>query len=439
MKKILLALAVLAAGTAAYAQSAVKSTSEVRSAVETALADTQNEKKATKPATWMKLGQAYLDAYNSAQGSGIIGSSVAEVNIMMSKSKYTESKKTLGNENYTVRKYPTANYYFTSAGRLEFIETTRPIIAGSLDKALKAYSEAQTRDVKGQKKKDLLAALSTIVDKYSMEAVLNYSLGKYAESSACFEKQAQASEAAPLCVVDSNAVYNAGFTALLAKDLDRAENLFVKCLDIKYYGKGGEVFYKLSEIATQKGDLKKSKEYLEQGFSMFPDSESILVGLINYYVTSGDNPQKVFELLDKVKEKSPNNPSLYSVEGDIHEKLGEYDEAVASWKKSVEIDPNYASGYFAEGYHYMKRADDIAKEATELPAKEWKKYDELVAQYEQCLVKALPLLVKAYGLEKDEARKNAYAGLIKNASFRLREKDASYQAIYDEYKAIYKD
>ena len=55
MRKVLLGLAVLLSATVASAQT---------KNLEKALADTQNAKKAENPATWVKLGAAYMDAYD---------------------------------------------------------------------------------------------------------------------------------------------------------------------------------------------------------------------------------------------------------------------------------------------------------------------------------------------------------------------------------------
>ena len=66
MKRILIALAVLISVQIADAQ--VKSPADAKKAVESAAEATANPKKAVKPATWIKLGNAYMDAYNAPAG-----------------------------------------------------------------------------------------------------------------------------------------------------------------------------------------------------------------------------------------------------------------------------------------------------------------------------------------------------------------------------------
>ena len=77
MKRILLALAVFASLQVANAQ--VKSAADAKKAVESAQAAANNEKKALKPATWFKLGDEYVKAYEAPAGNVWQGASRQEM------------------------------------------------------------------------------------------------------------------------------------------------------------------------------------------------------------------------------------------------------------------------------------------------------------------------------------------------------------------------
>ena len=81
MKRILIALAMLAAVQAADAQ--VKSPDAAAKAVEKAKVASQDTKKAAKVATWVNLGKAYLDAYNAPAGNAWVGASKQELMLLM--------------------------------------------------------------------------------------------------------------------------------------------------------------------------------------------------------------------------------------------------------------------------------------------------------------------------------------------------------------------
>ena len=63
MKKLMTALAILASVTFASGQN--KNVASATKALEVAQEAAQNAKKATKAATWLTLGQSYLNAYSA--------------------------------------------------------------------------------------------------------------------------------------------------------------------------------------------------------------------------------------------------------------------------------------------------------------------------------------------------------------------------------------
>ena len=65
----MIALAIFASLQIADAQ--VKSASAAKSAVEKAVVDAGNPKKAAKVATWINVAKAYKDAYDSPMGNAI--------------------------------------------------------------------------------------------------------------------------------------------------------------------------------------------------------------------------------------------------------------------------------------------------------------------------------------------------------------------------------
>ena len=84
MKKLMIVLALLASVQVANAQGGAAA---AKKAVESALAASQNAKKATKVATWMKLGESYLAAYNAPAGNVWVGANETELKLAMGNEK----------------------------------------------------------------------------------------------------------------------------------------------------------------------------------------------------------------------------------------------------------------------------------------------------------------------------------------------------------------
>lgn len=435
MKRILIALAVLLSVQVADAQ--VKTPDAAKKAVESAEAASQNEKKATKVATWIKLAEAYMDAYTAPAGAAWLGASQQELALIMGNDKPTGVEEVvLNGEPYMKEIYPTKEYYYNRNGQLAIINVTQPVYEDALAKAVEAYSKAYEVDLKQSKVKDICAGLDKIAAKYLDEGMNKYQFGDMKAASVLFEKAALAAATEPLAKADTTALYNAGYTAWAVQDYERAKKFFEDCLAAGYYYEGGEVYAKLGDVYAKLGDAKKGAEVLEEGFVKFPQSQSILIGLINYYVTSGENTDRLFVLIDGAKKNEPNNASLYYVEGNIYKELGNVEKAIESYYKCAEINPEYEFGYIGAGILYYDQAVKLSEEASN--EYDDKKYEALVAQFEQSLKDALEPFEKAYQVSKDNELKVNIAEYLKNIYYRFISNGAEYEAGYKKYDEVVK-
>ena len=429
MKKFLAILAV-AALFAVNAQ-AQKEVAAAKAALEKAQAAAENPKQNTKMATWLKYGEALVKAYSAPAGNAWVGMSAQEYQVLAAGERaQSESQVTVGGEPMTKRVYANKNMYFNQAGQLAAIEVTQPIDANALDKAVEAYAKAAELDPKGSKTKEIKAALEDIASKYVDDAYAAYTLGNMAASSSFFEKAAKASATAPLSVVDSSAVYNAGLTAWTAQDWARAKGFLEKSEAMGYCEKG-EVYAKLADVATGLGDSAASKKYLETGMTKFPDNQSVLIGLINYYLTSGDDTARLFELFENAKKNEPDNPSLYYVEGNARKKLGQNEEALAAYDMASKVNPNYEWGYIGKGIQLYDMAVDLQDKASQ--EMDDAKYMALMGEFEKCLKGCIEPFEKAFSIVSDEGIKANIAEYLKNACFRFRSESEEFQAKYDKY------
>ena len=435
MKRILLALTVLLSVQLADAQ--VKSPEAVKKAVDAAEAASKDAKKATKVATWLKLATAYMDAYNAPKGSAWLGASKQELQLVMGNDKPVSSENVvLAGDPVVKEVYAEKELYFNQNGQLILIRVTKPVYADALDKAFDAYKKAYEVDVKKSKVKDITNGLDLLTQNYLDDGMNCYMFEDYAAASKLFGKAAEVSAAQPLNKVDTVALYNAGFTAWMVKDYPRAEEFFNKCLDINYYYEGGEVFAKLSDIYNNTDRKDKAREVLELGFTKFPQSQSILIGLINYYLESKQSPDRLFELIAEAKKNEPNNASLYYVEGNIYNELGQKDKAVEAYYKCAEINPEYEYGFIGAGILYYNQAIEIQdKAAAELDNA---KYEALVEEFEKALLNALEPFEKAFAISKDDSIRVNIAEYLKNIYYRFSTKGADYEAGYNKYNEIVK-
>ena len=431
MKRIFLALALVASVQVANAQ--IKSDADIQKAIEKAEATANDAKKGAKPAPWVKLGEAYVKAYTNPAANLSTGIDKQTFALMAGEKPSATEMVTIDGQTYEKQTLSRSNVYFTQAGQLAFYEVTKPSVAGDpLEKAIKAYAKAFQL---GAKDKEVDAALQNIVGYYYQDAITAYSLGNLKKASDLFGKAAEASMTPPSSKVDTNAVYNAAFTAANSGDFARAKNFYNKCLDMGYAA-DGSVYAALSNCALAEADTTAAKQFLADGLQRYPDNPSILTNLINLYIQMKEDPKKIVGLLDEAKAQMPDNPSLYYVEGNILAGIKDYDGAFAAYRKASEISPDYEWGYYGEGSLWLQKQAALVEEANALPVNAYKEYDAKMEEIEQALKNAVPAFETCYAKATDEALKSAAADFLKRVYFALRNESPEYQAGYAKYNAI---
>ena len=436
MKRILIALAVLLSVQVADAQ--VKTPEAAKKAVESAEAAAQNPKKNTKVATWLKLATAYMAAYDAPVGNVLLNTPRMQLAYMMGNEKpMAVEEVTVDGQPFKKEVYSNKNLYFDASDVVRIIEVTQPVYEDALASALAAYAKAYEVDAKKSKEADIKAGIKNISQKYFMDGMNQYALGDHKTAAILIGKAADASETAPLSEVDTTSLYNAGFVYWAMKDYETAKTYFQRCLDAEYYYENGEVFAKLGDVYFNLGDKENGVATLEKGFTKFPQSQSVLIGLINYYLESGSNTDRLFELLAEAKKNEPENVSLYYVEGNIHKQLGDFDKALAAYKECAVVNPNYDFGYHGQGALYYDLAVDLSTKASE--ELDDNKYAELQAQCEKALLNAIEPFEKAFEVTENPQLKLNAAEYLKNIYYRVSSLEDKYMEGYNKYNAYVKE
>ena len=430
MKKLFFAIALACTLQVAYAQ---KPDADMQKAVEKALSAAQDAKKATKAATWINLGKAYMAAYQNPTANVTAGIDKTTFGMMFKERPKSVESIELDGKPYEKQVFSHLNAYFNAAGLLAFTEITHPSVEGDLlGEAAKAYSKAFEL---GAKDKDIDPKLQEIAEAFYNDAFTAYQLGDIKKASDLFKGAADVSAMPGCSVRNDDAAYNAAFTALAAKDYNRAEEYYNKCLANNYTSEGN-IYASLSEIALAKADTLAAKNYLATGLTNYPDNASILTNLINLYLQTKEDPSKIVELLDEAKKAMPDNPSLYYVEGNIYVGIKDYEKAEAAYNKGIEINPNYDMSYFGKATVALKKADDLIDAREALDVREYKKYDEYTAQVIEIYKNAIEPFEKCYEVSQIPEVKAAAADYLKRLNFQLRNEDPKYQAAYEKWNSV---
>ena len=430
MKKLLLALALIACTMqAAFAQ---KSDADMQKAVDKAVAASQDAKKATKAATWLNLGKAYLAAYTNPTSSIALGVDRTTWDLMSKEKPAAEEAVTVNGSNYTKLTYSHVDVYFNGSGQLEFAVVTKPSVEGDLlGEAAKAYSKAFEL---GAKEKDVNDKLTEIVTLYNSAAYNAYTLGDSALASKMFKGAADVAYTAPCTAPGDDSAFNAALTAVSVGDYETALKYYTICLDHNY-GENGDVNARLADVYGAMGNTAKQKEMLEAGFAKYPQNQAIIIGLINYAEANNEDPNYVLSLLDKAKENDPNNASIYGVEGNILSEMKRYEEAEAAFRTSIEKDPTYHYALYAWGKMWYERAVEFQVAADELPlTAPQREYDAIIKNRDEAVTKCIEPLEKCFNESQEMDYKVACAEYLRRAYYQLSNSTNDYKAKSDFYK-----
>lgn len=431
MKKILLAAAMLSLAFTAGAQNK----EQLLSNIQKAEVATLNEKKAANPATWIKYGDAFLNAYNELYGDMWIGISKNEALLLGGGKPLSVEQKQLDAGVFDVEHYEYRDLYFNSNGLLEMVIITKPITEENLlIQARDAYLKAIDVDVKNSKTKVINDKLVALHDNFVNDAMSYYTLGDvktaaeyFAASIPCFDNKVVKS-------IDSVMVYYAGVAYSAIGENDKAKEYFEKCLEIGYDVKG-DVAAALAEIAKKEGNVDLAKEYLNEAFTKYPSSQAVLVTLINLYIETNDDPNKILALIKSAQENEPSNASLVYAEGNVYKNLGDNEKAIECFQRSYEIDNNYAYGIYAVGNTYFDMAIAAQEEMNALDIRDVEGYDSLLVVFENYLLASIEPFETAFAASNDEELKVAVASALKQIYFRFRSRNPEYEAAYDKYNA----
>ena len=430
MRKIFLVAVAVLMTTALGAQNAEKLLNNITKA-EAAAAD---EKKSQKVATWIKLGDTYYKAYQEIRGKVQEGWSVNDVMFTADKAPVSEKQVSVNGIPYYVQSFDFYDLYYNEAGIVAAVVVTKSLDGRDLlVQATNAYIKAAELDVKKSKYDNLKEKLISVRDALVNDGMYNYTVNDIEKAAINFENSLPCSENPVVNAVDTMIVYYTGITYNMLGNLPKAKHYFTKCMEMGYL-EGGDVPAALADIAKKEGDVDAAKAYLNEAFQKFPSSQAVLVNLINLYIETNDDPEKILALIRAAQVNEPNNASLVYAEGNVYKNLGQNEKAIEYYQKSYDMDNNYVYGVYAVGNTYFDMAIAYQTEMDALDFNDVKGYEAIKAKFDESLKNSIAPFETAFNSPAaTEDVKLAVAQALKQVYFRYREEDPSYAEKYQKF------
>ncbi len=159
--------------------------------------------------------------------------------------------------------------------------------------------------------------------------------------------------------IDSLAHYNAGLAAERQDKYDTAAIHYAKCVEVGY--NGADMYNSLISALLQAGKNDEAGKYLADASTKYPGNKDLLITEVNYHLKAG-NKEAAQKATNKAIEKDPKNPLLHWVVGTIYDELKQYEMAEASYKKAIELKPDYFDALYNLGAMYHNNGVERLKE-----------------------------------------------------------------------------
>ncbi len=284
------------------------------------------------------------------------------------------------------------------------------LVADPLKEAYTSYTKALQLDPNGEFTADIKQKLQAITTDYFNKGARDYNDKNYSTALAAFDNSLEINKILGMAETDSLNLLAYQFSAYAAEQnnqRDIARQNYQKLIDLNY--QDPRVYIFLANLHKTDGDTAKALDVVMQGRKNFPDNNSLIIEELNFYLSSG----KDTEALDKLQlaiDKEPNNPNLHFALGTINDKLGNSEKAAESYKKAIELKPDYFDAYYNLGAMYFNQGAEMANEANKIPPREVSTFEAAKAKYAAKFQEAKPHLEKA--LELNPTDENTLKSLV---------------------------
>lgn len=178
---------------------------------------------------------------------------------------------------------------------------------------------------------------------------------------------------------DSTIHYNAGF---LANDLGRFEDAkrhFNYLFEIPGYNKTNAYYFMVQILSTEEKNPEAAFDLVTKARKEYPNDKV----LAEYEIQLLLQLNKMDEAMAQINEalaNDPNNSGLLLRSGYLKEQAGDLDAALADYKKSVSVDPNFFEGNYYTGALLLEQAQKELNTLNDLSDAEWEKQSPIVGK-----------------------------------------------------------
>ena len=410
MKKLLTLVLIASAVTTVRAQemgstAILLNYNAVQKKVEKSNEEIQDAKKATKDKTWFNRGELFQDVFMLGLEQVNEGMAPSTLTLFYNEPESIDTETVEGSLHETYN-YEHMKYLFVD-GALQSWTRVDPIVDNPLRTAMDAYIKTLELDEKGKMGEKVKENLVELKNQLKRQGVNNYYKENYDKALEAFENVLEINELELFAGEFDTLMVQ--YSGIIARDIanktgdddlyKKAINYYMQLADADFGGPNTYLQIKMDLMAI--GDTTKALEVLKEAYEKYPDTVNVVANIADTYIQM-DEIDEGLEFMQQVIENHPNMAEAYYWNGRllINKEESEYiDQAIESYKKAGELDPNIFYVWYDLGYiYYLQGADFYDRAATEDDESMRDRLNELGKEKYEA---AIPTLEKAYELNEE--------------------------------------
>ena len=265
----------------------------------------------------------------------------------------------------------------------------------AMDKAVASYKKAMELDTKGAEKESNTRSLEALQGTALNEGNAAFEAKDYDKAIANYAMSENIAKS--FGRVDSNAVFNSALAYESKGDLAGALGRYQECINMGY--DKAEIYRYTASLQNRTNDLNGALATIEAGLKRHAGNKDLMLDYIAY-LQGANRVAEAKPMVITALEKDPGNAVLHSLLASIYEGEGKFDEAVAGYKKSIELDPSFFDGQYNIGVLYNNRAAAEYEKCNAIT--DDKKYAECKKVADAIFLQAIPYFEAAHQLKADD-------------------------------------
>jgi len=267
----------------------------------------------------------------------------------------------------------------------------------ALDKAYESYKKLLELDTKKEFYTEAIQNIFVISEQLYNDGVKYFSASEFDKALTSFEKSIDVN--ATYGNVDTLAIFNAGLSAENAKNHEKAKLHYGRIIELNY--PQPLVYNSLSNVYLEEQDTAKALSIVQDGRKKYPEDFNLLIAETNIYLAAKQNDKAMANLQEAVKT-DPLNPTIHYAVGVNYFSMGNLEEAEKSYKKAIELKPDYFEANYNLGAMYVNQAATLIEKANKLPLSATAEYDALKLEADNVLKESIPYLEKAAAIDSSD-------------------------------------